>query len=83
MVVYLNDGKGRLTPGFSIVDKVRTPYAMTAGGDRHPDIPVHLGGFTPDGRTLVLTTMEESNLASRRCRSATGRIPDNWCQPMS
>ena len=41
MVVYLNDGKGRLTPGFQVVDKAKTPYAMAAGDlndDGRPDI---------------------------------------------
>ena len=31
MVVYLNDGKGRLTAGFRVADKARTPYAIAAG----------------------------------------------------
>jgi len=37
----MNDGQGRLTPGFHIADKQRTPYAMTAAdlnSDRRPDI---------------------------------------------
>ena len=41
MVVYMNDGKGHLTPGFRVADKARTPYAMTSGdlnNDRLPDI---------------------------------------------
>ena len=41
LTVYVNDGRGRLTPGFSITDPVKTPYAMTVGdlnGDGHPDI---------------------------------------------
>jgi len=41
MTVYMNDGKGTLTPGFHIANKQRTPYAMTGGdlnGDRRPDI---------------------------------------------
>ena len=31
MVVYMNDGKGNLTPGFRVADKGRTPYAIAAG----------------------------------------------------
>ena len=41
MTVYLNDGNGRLTPGFRVADPKRTPYAMAAGDlndDGAPDI---------------------------------------------
>ena len=40
-MVYLNDGRGRLTAGFHVADKAKTPYAMLAGDlndDGHPDI---------------------------------------------
>jgi len=30
MTVYLNDGKGRLSPGFHSADKARVPYAIAA-----------------------------------------------------
>ena len=30
-VVYLNDGKGELAPGFRVADKAKTPYAIAAG----------------------------------------------------
>ena len=39
--MYVNDGRGRLTPGFRIVDQAKTPYAMQTGDlndDGHPDI---------------------------------------------
>ena len=41
MVVYQNDGKGRLTAGFRVADKARIPYAIAAGDlnrDSSPDI---------------------------------------------
>jgi hypothetical protein len=31
MVVYLNDGKGTLSPGFQMSDRTRVPYALSAG----------------------------------------------------
>jgi hypothetical protein len=46
MVVYMNDGKGRLTPGFRAAATTKTPYAMGAGDldkDGNPDI---LLGYT-------------------------------------
>ena len=39
--MYINDGRGRLTPGFSTADATKTPYAMKAGDvndDGRPDI---------------------------------------------
>lgn len=41
LTVYVNDGRGRLTPDFRVTDPAKTPYAMTAGDlndDGHPDI---------------------------------------------
>ena len=41
MVVYLNDGKGRLTAGFQIADRTKVPYAIASGdlnNDGSPDI---------------------------------------------
>jgi hypothetical protein len=46
MVIYENDGKGRLTAAFRITDKAKTPYAITAGDLNNDDSPDIVLGYT-------------------------------------
>ena len=46
MVVYQNDGKGRLVAGFRVADKARTPYAIAAGDLNHDGTPDIVLGYT-------------------------------------